>query len=405
MSKIYLGMTSGYGPLAQALPIVNILKDEKGHDIVCNMFGGESRTVLGQLGYKLRDLVAIDRKPENMLPSGREWWTMGYFFGRLGYLDLEYVDRLVSECVKFMKAEKVEAVISVLDPIAAISSKILNIPLISISQACFHPKKTYDRIRWWQDMPDDLTDVTAVFNKIMEKYSLPVLKTSEELFESECTIIPSIKEFDPVTSDNSIYTGIMKWNDCEDKGEGLPCFNTNNTKTIFAYTGRMEDSGGKSGVLILDNIIEAFKNNNYNVLITTGVGELPDEYKNKTYPDNIIVKEWAAIDKIIDNVDMVIHHGGHGISLKTISAGKPSLVIPTHDEREFNARQIEKIGIGDLIIPEEITPDVINKKISAIIDNEAINNNIKELLSKIANEKYVGAQGAADIIDEFIKSH
>ena len=197
----------------------------------------------------------------------------------------------------------------------------------------------------------------------------------------------------------------MKWNDCEEKGSVLPSFKTNNDKTIFVYTGRMEDSGGKSGVLLLDNIIEAFRNNNYNVFITTGVGELPDEYKNKTYPDNIIVSEWAAIDKVIYNVDMVIHHGGHGISLKTISAGKPSLVIPTHDEREFNARQIEKIGVGEFILPDELDPDVLNTKISNIIDNEEIKHNISDLLSKIASEKYVGVHGAADIIDKFIRNN
>ena len=129
MSKIYLGMTSGYGPLAQALPITNILKEEKKHDIVCNMFEGESRKILGQLGYKLRDMKKTAKKPESIIPSGREWWNMGYFFGRLGYLDYEYVDYLVSECIKFMRDEKIEAVISVLDPIAAISSKVLNIPL------------------------------------------------------------------------------------------------------------------------------------------------------------------------------------------------------------------------------------------------------------------------------------
>lgn len=400
MKKIYLGMTSGYGPLAQALPIVNILKEDKDIEIICNMFDGASREVLNSLGFRLRELKKRNI-PENVIPSSREWWNMGYFFGKLGYLEYDYVNDLVSDCVMLFKQEKIELVISVLDPIAAVASKILNIPLVSISQSCFHPKKVYERIRWWEEMPDGITDVVSTFNRILEEHSLKTMQKVEELFESEFTIIPSIKEFDPVTSDSNFYTGIMCWRDYDKKGD-IPLSINSDRKTIYVYSGRMEDSGGKSGVIILENVIEAFKDSDYNVLVTTGVGELPDKYKNREYPSNINIQEWVPVSKIINNVDLVIHHGGHGISLQAIEAGKPSLVIPTHDEREYNARQLKKLGIGEFIQPEKLKPEILRDMASSLIEDDVVAKNAKNLVKKISETEYIGAKGAAELIKNLL---
>lgn len=402
MKKIYIGMTSGYGPLAQALPIVNILKEDKDIEIISNMFDGASREVLGSLGFTLRELTKR-KVPENVIPSSRQWWDMGYFFGKLGYLEFDYVNSLVSDCVALFKKEKIALVISVLDPIAAVASKILNIPLVSISQSCFHPKKVYDRIRWWEEMPVGLTDVVGTFNRILEEHSLKTMQRVEELFESELTIIPSIKEFDPVTSDSNVYTGIMCWGDCDEKGD-IPFGGNTDRKTIYVYSGRMEDSGGKSGEIILENVLEAFKDSPYNVLVTTGVGELPDEYKNREYPSNIIVQEWVPVSKIINSIDLVIHHGGHGISLQCIAVGKPSLVIPTHDEREYNARQLKKLGIGEFIQPEKLNPENLRNMAASLIEDEVVAENAEKLVQKISETEYTGAKGAAELIRNLLKN-
>lgn len=325
----------------------------------------------------------------------------GLFFGKLGYLEYDYVNDLVSYCVMLFKQEKIELVISVLDPIAAVASKILNIPLVSISQSCFHPKKVYERIRWWEEMPDGITDVVSTFNRILEEHSLKTMQKVEELFESEFTIIPSIKEFDPVTSDSNFYTGIMCWRDYDKKGD-IPLSINSDRKTIYVYSGRMEDSGGKSGVIILENVIEAFKDSDYNVLVTTGVGELPDKYKNREYPSNINIQEWVPVSKIINNVDLVIHHGGHGISLQAIEAGKPSLVIPTHDEREYNARQLKKLGIGEFIQPEKLKPEILRDMASSLIEDDVVAKNAKNLVKKISETEYIGAKGAAELIKNLL---
>ena len=78
MKNIYIGMTSGYGPLAQALPIVEILKEDKNIGILTYMFSGTSRELLLSLGYKMMDLQKISL-PKNVIPASREWWNLGFF--------------------------------------------------------------------------------------------------------------------------------------------------------------------------------------------------------------------------------------------------------------------------------------------------------------------------------------
>ena len=321
-----------------------------------------------------------------------------FFFGKLGYLNYEYVNCLVKDIINQFKINNIKLVISVLDPIAATAAKILNLPLVSITQACFHPEKIHSRIRWWEELPNELPNVVNVFNRILSNNSLNTIETVEDLFMSELTIIPSVKEFDPVKDENAFYTGIMSWEYSVNHDIDYNYLFESGKKTICAYTGRMYDSGGKSGLLILENIINAFEDSDYRVIITTGVGEMPDVYKNKQFSNNLRVFEWISISKIINKMDLIIHHGGHGLSLQSILAGKPSLVIPTHDEREYNARQLQELGVGQYIHPERVTPDILRCKASALIEDDAILNNAARCSDKILKSNYIGARGAAELI-------
>lgn len=85
------------------------------------------------------------------------------------------------------------------------------------------------------------------------------------------TIIPSFPEFDPLREyEDVIYTGIMCWQGVSREGKFE--FLKEGVKNIFVYTGHFFDSGGKSGLLILEKVIEAFKDKqSIMVYVTTGL--------------------------------------------------------------------------------------------------------------------------------------
>lgn len=330
---------------------------------------------------------------------------MGYLFCRHGYLDYDYVSCMVKDYITQYKAEKISLVISVLNPIVTIAAKVLDLPLVAITQSCYHPRKIYKSIRWWDTLPEDLPNAVHTVNRVLKDYSLKTVNSMEELCVSDLTIIPSFKEFDPLNDKNAIYSGIMTWNDSigHDDDFNKIWIDNNNSKTIYVYTGRMHDSGGKSGLLILKNVIEAFKNTEYNIIITTGVGEMPIEYKNMTMPENIQVMEWIPVSKILKKIDLFIHHGGHGLCLQSVLSNKPSIIIPTYDEREYNARHIEKLGISKYILPENITPNILKEESMSFINDNMFYKKSQRLTNAINQANYPGAEGIAELISKIIQ--
>ncbi len=65
--------------------------------------------------------------------------------------------------------------------------------------------------------------------------------------------------------------------------------------------------------------------------------------------------------------DIVIHHGGHGSCLGQFLYGIPSLITPTHAEREYNARVCTRLEVAEFIKAVDLCEDSILTKIEKIL--------------------------------------
>lgn len=392
--NIFIGMSGGFGPLAQVLPITNILK-QKGYKILANIHRN-AREMLQMEGYELVEFP--DRElPKNAIPPCREWWNLGYFFCKYGYGDYTYVKTLVNDYLDLFVQREIGLVIAALDPICVIAAKILKLPIISITQSCFSSNSIYNQLNWWDKRPDNLPNAVYTINTILDEYGLDSIDRMEDLSNGDLTIIPSFPEFDPlINTENVIYTGLMCWQGVCDYSK-INIVDDKKNK-IFVYTGHFYDSGGRSGILILENVIKAFENKDVSVYVTTGLGqEVPDDM---IIPNNIKIYEWLPVNDILNEFDLVIHHGGHGISLQSIASGVPSVVIPTFDEREYNARQLELLNVGKMIKPDTISPSLLYQESINLIRNKGIKENIFRLKNKV--DMY-GLMGSDGVVSEIIK--
>ncbi len=249
-------------------------------------------------------------------------------------------------------------------------------------------------------MPSNLPDTVHTVNAVLNEYGIDTIDRMEDLSQGDLTIIPSFPDFDPVIDTNNIiYTGLMCWQGVV--SETQVSISSEKISKIFVYTGHFYDSGGKSGLLILENVINAFKNKDILVYVTTGLGQkIPDDMN---IPNNIKIYEWLPINDILDKFDLVIHHGGHGISLQAIASSVPSVVIPTFDEREYNARQIVKLNIGKLIRPEKISPTILYQESIQLIKDEKIRKSLLHLKNKVDSYNLIGSEGAASKIVKLIE--
>jgi UDP:flavonoid glycosyltransferase YjiC (YdhE family) len=96
--------------------------------------------------------------------------------------------------------------------------------------------------------------------------------------------------------------------------------------------------------------------------------------------------------------NLIIHHGGHGACLTAISAGIPSAVVPTHAEREYNARNLAALGCGEFVSMDQINVRQVRRAIESVIKNPAYAHECTQWSHTIAARKYSGADLAARII-------
>ena len=59
-----------------------------------------------------------------------------------------------------------------------------------------------------------------------------------------------------------------------------------------------------------------------------------------------IVSAQARLDKLLPQADVVVSHGGHGLTSACLLQGVPSLAIPTMIEQWMTARNLERLKIG-----------------------------------------------------------
>lgn len=396
-NTIYVALSGGFGPLAQVLPTVEKLRNA-GCNIICSATSPSGSKLLEKMNYGVVYFPEIE-KPEILLPKGPKWWNLDYYWGRAGYLDINYVRKLVESRMTIIKKINPSIIITMFNPPAAIAARILKIPLVSFTQSCMYPDGK--RVCWWDKSEPEYKRSSDVVNIIFKDWKVSPIQKMEDLNKGQLNIIASFPEFDPVTDRNVIYIGPSTW-----EGEQKSNFNINNIDDkdlIFVYTGHMYDTAGPSGLNILKNVISAFNNTNYNVIISVGLGQKKYITNIPQFSSNIKIYEWVPSYEIAKKSKLLIHHGGHGCCMMGILCGVPSLIIPTFSEREFNARQMEKLHVGKYLYPNEFNDQLLYRTAHEIIMNKKMYDSVQKWETKIKQRKYGGPVLAQKKILELIK--
>ena len=398
--SIFIGMSSGFGPLAQIFPIANELKKQN-IEIVCTIlrYAGD---MIKKLGFTHLELKPSETPPKS-IPNTPDWWNQDYYWAKYGYLNYDYVKSIIDKYTEVIEKIKPKAIISALDPPSTAVAWRLGIPLVVITQACEHPQGKGGRTTWWKDLPSDLPNTCPVMNRVLSEIGVKTIERMEYINKGDLTIIPSIPEFDVIECSDVFYTGPMFWQGPDEDSQRDFVLQHNNKYLLFVYTGHLFNSVGRaSGFILLDNVIKAFNHTEFDVLISVGTGQkIPDTIKPA---DNITICDWVPVNRIIPQCDLIMHHGGHGSSLQGLGHGIPSIVIPTTDEREYNARQLAELGVSSFITPGTITPELLLARSRETVGNAGIKEKAGALACSVKERNYNGAAEAAQLIMELMKN-
>lgn len=137
--------------------------------------------------------------------------------------------------------------------------------------------------------------------------------------------------------------------------------------------------GGGDGYTILDNYLQMLESNgrvDFKTLMVTGPFLDPkrlDELADRARALKVQIKPFVKnLEKRMAASDLVVTMGGYNTLCEILSLKKPALVIPRDNPRQeqlLRARVFQGRGLCDFIQWSEVTPDLLRKKVSTLLDD------------------------------------
>jgi MGT family glycosyltransferase len=145
-------------------------------------------------------------------------------------------------------------------------------------------------------------------------------------------------------------------------------------KIILVTQGTIEKDIEK----LLVPTLEAFKNTNRLVVVTTG-GSQTDELRKKYPQENIIIEDFIPFNDIMPYADVYVTNGGYGGVLLSIGNELPMVVAGVHEgKNEINAR-VGYFKLGINLKTEKPKPEQIRKAAEEVISSRLYAEKVKEL--------------------------
>ncbi|GAA0137166.1 glycosyltransferase [Paenibacillus sp. YSY-4.3] len=403
--RIFIGMMAGMGRINRCLPIAIKLRD-MGHEVAFTIWGNAG-AAMEKLGF---EAIPIPPIPE---PKGQafdpDFANFHHFLAMMGYADPVYMKNELETRLGVTSAFKPDLVLTDSSLSAAFIARKLGVPLVSIHQACslpggmpFTTHAAASQVKF--DADEASNTVTAALNETLVLHGLDQSDNVLTFLAGDLAIVPSIPEFDPVNPQALTvpleYVGPIVWRD--DSTAGLPPSWLAEERTlagkrrVFVYTSRLVEWGVESGGHIFREVINALGHTSTEILIATGFNPL--EGDQRKIPPNVSFATYVSGVMAAERSDIMIHHGGHGSCMTTLLTGTPSLMIPTWAEREFNARQLQNIGGGCMIRPDEVTGRWLADIVETMLSGGALGQG-QTLRDSIATRHYGGAERAAALIN------
>jgi MGT family glycosyltransferase len=145
-------------------------------------------------------------------------------------------------------------------------------------------------------------------------------------------------------------------------------------KIILVTQGTVEKDADK----LLIPTLEAFKNSDCLVIVTTGGSQTEELRSRYPYP-NIIIEDFIPFDDVMPYADVYVTNGGYGGVLLSIQNQLPMVVAGVHEgKNEINAR-VGYFKLGINLKTEKPMVLQLRKAVEEILSNNLYSQNVKRL--------------------------
>ncbi|WP_290796367.1 glycosyltransferase [Flavihumibacter sp. UBA7668] len=134
----------------------------------------------------------------------------------------------------------------------------------------------------------------------------------------------------------------------------------------------------KDTTKLLEPALEALRNSNYLVIITTG-GYGTDRLRQQYLAPNIIIEDFIPFEEVMPYADVYVSNGGYGGVLLSIQQEVPLVVAGMNEGKsEINVR-VGYFGLGINLNTERPTVKAIRNAVEIVLKEDAYRDNVKEM--------------------------
>ncbi|MFC5288925.1 glycosyltransferase [Actinokineospora guangxiensis] len=126
--------------------------------------------------------------------------------------------------------------------------------------------------------------------------------------------------------------------------------------------------------------------------LLVAAGPMVDTADLRDVPPSVTVLPWVPQADLLPHTDLVVHHGGAGTSLASLSAGLPQLFLPQGADQFINADAITAAGIGHTL--RAPTAESITEAATALLSDGTARAKARSVAAEIA-----AMPGPADVAD------
>ena len=112
-------------------------------------------------------------------------------------------------------------------------------------------------------------------------------------------------------------------------------------------------------------IIEGLRDEPVELILT--VGRDVDPAALGPQPAHVHVERYIPQSLLLPRCDVALMHGGYNSVMSALDAALPTLFVPFMADQPLNARSCERLGIGRMLLPEALTPDIIRQQVRELL--------------------------------------
>ena len=203
-----------------------------------------------------------------------------------------------------------------------------------------------------------------VFDLMPRKCSL-VLQTGTPGFEYQRSdLSPNYKFVGPLLPYSPKKAGVRWYN------EKLSTFK----KVVLVTQGTVEKDASK----LLVPTLEAFKNTEYLVVVTTGGSDTEKLRTQYSFP-NVIIEDYIPFGDIMPYADVYVTNGGMGGVQLSIENKLPMVTAGVHEGKNEICARVGYFNLGINLKTERPTPEQIRGSVEQVVSNGMYRNNVTEL--------------------------